>query len=300
MKTIQWAAAVAALCFVAAGCGSDDNNNNNGTPRPTATTRPTNTPGAATPTQAAGATSTPTFTPASGPTNTPSSSANATTVQKFVSGVLSSVAGLSDLAGGGSTTRTAADRAALQIPPIAIPCTAGGTIATGCTPGASGSRLTFTFDSCRNGSGNTQTFVDGTFDIDSPSGCPGLPLPTGQAFGVTVDAHIESGSGRNRTAGDFDVTETVTLNADGSSVVEASGTVNSECAGAVAFETIEPLVYPANGDCGTGGKLRVTVDGQDSLVTLTPSGGLELDYDDNGSVDDSFTSCTAASLARCS
>ena len=220
-------------------------------------------------------------------------------MQKFVSGVLGSIASLSDLAGGGSTTRAATDRASLQIPPIAIPCSAGGTIATACTPGGSGSQLTFTFDACRNGSGNAQTFIDGTFDIDSPNGCPGIPLPVGQAFGVVVDAHIEAGAGGNRTAGDFNVTETVTINADGSSMVDASGTVNTDCAGSVSFETIEPLVYPASGNCGTGGKLRATVDGEDSLVTLTPSGGLEIDYGADGSIDDSFASCTAAALARC-
>ncbi len=300
MKTIHWAAALAALCLVAAGCGSDDDNSTNGTPRPTATTRPTNTPRSATPTQAAGATRTPTFTPVSGPTNTPSSNANATTVQKFVSGVLGSIAGLSDFAGGGTGARLAADRAALQLPPIAIPCTNGGTLSTGCSAASGGSALTITFDACRNRGGGQETFIDGTFNIDSPAGCPGVPLPVGQPFEVTVDARIEAGAGRDRVAGDFDVTETVTLNADGSSVVEASGTVSTECTGAVSFETVEPLVYPANGDCGTGGQLRATVDGETSIVTLTPGGGLSLDYDGDGSADDSFTSCTAAALARCS
>jgi hypothetical protein len=300
MKTRRYAAALAVVCVAVAGCGSDDHHNNNGTPQPTATARPSNTPRSATPTQAAGATRTPTFTPVSGPTNTPGSSANAKTVQKFVSGVLSSVASLSDLAGGGSTTRAAVGRAALQIPPIAIPCTGGGTISTACSANGSGSQLTFTFAACKNGSGNAQTFIDGTFDIDSPNGCPGVPLPVGQAFGVHVDAHIEAGAGRSKVAGDFNVMETVTNNADGSSVVEASGTVATDCAGSVAFETVAPLTYPASGECGTGGQLRVTVGGQTALVTLTPSGGIDLDYDNNGTTDDSFTSCTAAALARCS
>jgi len=299
MRTMRWAAALAALCTVAAGCGSDDHHNNNGTPKPTATTRPTNTPRSATPTQAAGATRTPTLTPVSGPTNTPGSAASATKVQKFVSGVLSSIAGLSDFAGGGSTNRAAIGQAALQIPPIAIPCSGGGTLSTDCAPSSGGSQLTFTFAACRNGSGNAQSFIDGTFNITSPNGCPGVPLPIGQAFGIDVDAHIEAGAGHSKVAGDFNVSETVTLNADGSSVVEASGSVATDCAGTVSFETVEPLMYPASGDCGTGGQLRATVDGQTSLVTLTADGGLDLDYDNNGSVDDRFTSCTAAALARC-
>ncbi|MDX2165859.1 MAG: hypothetical protein SF182_02305 [Deltaproteobacteria bacterium] len=299
MKRIQWAA-VAALCLIVAGCGSDDDNNSGGgTPKPTATKRPTNTPRAATPTQVAGATRTPTFTPVSGPTNTPGTSANRATVQKFVSGVLSSIAGLSDFAGVSTSSRLASDRAALQIPPIAIPCTGGGTISTGCAASGSGSTLTFTFDGCRNGSGNAQTFIDGTFDIDSPSGCPGVPLPVGQPFSVVVDAHIEAGAGRNKVAGDFDVAETVTLNADGSSIVEASGTVTTDCAGTVSFETVEPLQFPASGDCGTGGQLRVTAGGETALVTLTSGGGVALDYNNDGTADDSFASCTAAALARC-
>jgi hypothetical protein len=299
MKRMQWAAALAALCLVAAGCGSDDSDNSNGTPKPTATRRPTNTPREATPTQVAGATRTPTFTPVSGPTNTPGSSANRATVQKFVSGVLSSIASLSDYAGASTSSRIATDRAALQIPPIAIPCTGGGTISTGCAASGGGSTLTFTFASCRNGSGNAQTFIDGSFEIDSPNGCPGVPLPTGQPFAVVVDAHIEAGAGRNKVAGDFDVEETVTLNADGSSIVEAAGTVSTDCAGTVSFETVEPLLFPASGDCGTGGQLRVSAGGETALVTLTSGGGVALDYDDDGTSDDTFTSCTAAALARC-
>lgn len=300
MKHMHWAAALAALCLVAAGCGSDDNDNSaGGTPKPTATRRSTNTPRAATPTQAAGATRTPTFTPVSGPTNTPGSSANHATVQKFVSSVLSSIASLADYAGADTGSRIASDRAALQIPPIAIPCTGGGTISTGCAARGGGSSLTFTFDSCRNGAGNAQTFLDGTFEIGSPNGCPGVPLPIGQPFTVVVDAQIEAGAGRNKVAGDFDVEETVTINADGSSIVEASGTVSTDCAGIVSFETIEPLHFPASGDCGTGGQLRVTAGADSAVVTLTGGGGVELDYDADGSADDTFASCTAAALARC-
>lgn len=301
MQTTRWVAAMAALCLVgAAGCGDDDNGGNGGTPRPTATTRPTNTPGGATPTQAAGATPTRTFTPVPGATNTPGGSSGAVTVQRFVSGVLGSIASLSDFAGGG--TGAALRRgAAIQIPlpPIAVPCTNGGTLTTGCTPAGGGSDLTFTFDACRNRGGGAESFLDGTIAIDSPAGCPGIPLPVGQPFGVTVDARIEASGGGNDVAGDFDVVETVTLGNDGSATVEAAGSVDTSCTGAVSFETLQPLFYPAGAECGTAGVMRVQAGGESHRITLTAGGGVELDYGDDGSVDESFARCTDAGLAQC-
>ena len=307
MRHTRWIApALAALALVAAGCGDDDNGNN-GTPRPTATRAATRTPTTAAATATAGAaTPTRTATPLPGETNTPAATstpggtfAGAETVQKFVSGVLGSVAGLSDLAGGGSTGSVRAGRAAIALPPIPIPCTNGGTIQTSCTPGGSGGELLFTFSQCRNRGGGAETYIDGLIGIDSPAGCPGIPLPTGQAFGVDVDARIETTAGGRTTAGDFDVVETVVLNADGSSTVDAQGTVDTECTGPVTFETIEPLVYPAGAECGTGGLMRVSLDAGDTLVRLTAGGGIELDYDADGGVDASYARCTDAGLASC-
>ncbi|MFN8642657.1 MAG: hypothetical protein U0802_13770 [Candidatus Binatia bacterium] len=116
---------------------------------------------------------------------------------------------------------------------------------------------------------------------------------------MTVDATIEAtGAGRN-VKGSFDVSETVTQNADGSSVVEASGTVDTECTGAVSFETVEPLVYKKNADCASGGQMRVTVEQGDALIRFTESGGIEVDYSADGSIDDTFRSCTDAKLKKC-
>jgi len=292
---------LAALLVSAAGCGSDDNNNS-GTPKPTATRTSTRTPTEVVPTVTPGGpTLTPTATRVAQATNTPGSGSfsGAPKVQRFLSGVLSSVASLSDFAGGGSQAATAG-RAAISLPPIAVPCLSGGTIQTGCTPDASGSQLSFTFAGCTTSAGGVRTFLDGTIGIDSPGSCPGVPLPVGQPFGVVVDATIEaSGRGRN-VSGSFNVNETVTQNADGSSLVEATGSVDTECTGPVSFETIEPLTYPANGDCATGGQMRVSLDEGDSIVTFTASGGLEIDYGADGSVDDTYRSCTDAKLKKCS
>jgi hypothetical protein len=301
MRQVRWAVPVlAALLVSAAGCG-DDNDNGGGTPKPTATRTSTRTPTVAAPTVTPGGpTLTPTATSVPQATNTPGggSFSGAPTVQRFLSGVLGTVSSLSDFAGGGSQAATAG-QAAISLPPIAVPCLSGGTIQTGCTADGGGSQLSFTFAGCTTSAGGVRTFLDGTIGIDSPAGCPGVPLPVGQPFGVVVDATIEaSGRGRN-VSGSFDVMETVTLNADGSSLVEANGSVDTECTGAVSFETIEPLTYPANGDCATGGQMRVMVDGGDALVTFTSAGGLEIDYGADGSVDDTFRSCTDAQLKKC-
>lgn len=296
MRHLRFAApALAVLLLGMAGCGDDDDDDNNsGTPRPTATRTATRTATTVVPTVTPGG---PTLTPTV--TATPGgSSGGEETVQKFVSGVLGSIATLADFAGGNPQAATAG-RAALQLPPIAVPCPSGGTIQTGCTPGGGGSELSFTFDGCTTSAGGARSFIDGTIAIDSPAGCPGVPLPVGQPFGVTVDARIEASGGGQTVAGEYDVVETVTYNADGSATVTAEGAVDTNCTGAVSFETIEPLVFPGGADCGTGGALRVMGDGADAIVRLTSGGGVEIDYGADGSVDDTYASCTAPALADC-
>ena len=303
MRQVKWAMPVlAALLISAAGCGDDDNNGG-GTPKPTATKTATKTPTVAVPTVTPGGpTLTPTATSIPQATNTPGGGTfgGSQTVQRFLSGVLGTVSSLTDFAGGGSGALTAGvGRAEINLPPIAVPCLSGGTIQTGCTPDASGSQLAFTFNGCTTSAGGVRTFLDGTIAIDSPGSCPGVPLPVGQPFGVSVDATIEAtGRGQN-VSGSFDVSETVTQNADGSTVVEASGSVDTECTGAVSFETVEPLVYAKNAQCASGGQMRVSVEQGDALVTFTASGGIEVDYNADGSVEDTFKSCTDAKLKKC-
>lgn len=301
MATTRWTtAALAVLLVTAAGCGDDDDNNN-GTPRPTATRTATRTATVPVPTVTPGGpTLTPTATQVANATNTPGGgSASEATVQRFVSGVLSTVASLSDFAGGGTQRAATSGRAAISLPPIAVPCPSGGTIQTGCTPAGGGSNLSFTFAGCTTQAGGVRSFLDGTIAIDSPGGCPGVPLPVGQPFGVEVDATIEvTGRGQN-VGGSFNVVETVTLASDGSSVVEADGSVDTECTGAVSFETLEPLVYPSGADCATAGAMRVTVDGESSRVVFTAGGGLDVDYGDDGSIDESYDSCDDPSLESC-
>lgn len=302
MRQVRWAMPVlAALLIGAAGCG-DDNDNNGGTPKPTATRTSTRTPTVAVPTVTPGGpTLTPTATAIPQATNTPGggSFGGSQTVQRFLSGVLGTVSSLTDFAGGGTSGALTAGQAAINLPPIAVPCLSGGTIQTGCTPDGSGSQLAFTFNGCTTSAGGARTYLDGTIAIDSPGSCPGVPLPVGQPFGVVVDATIEASGGGRSVSGSFDVTETVTLNGDGSTLVEASGSVDTECTGAVSFETIEPLVYPANGECAVGGQMRVMVAEGDALVTFTASGGIEVDYKADGSIDDTFGSCTDAKLKQC-
>ena len=191
MGRMRWGAPLlAALLVTAAGCGDDDDDNN-GTPRPTATRTATRTATVAVPTVTPGGpTLTPTATQVVAATNTPGSSTSRATVQRFVSSVLSTVATLSDFAGGGSRAATTSGRAAIALPPIAVPCLSGGTIQTGCTPAGGGSNLSFTFSGCTTQAGGVRSFLDGTIAIDSPGGCPGVPLPVGQPFGVEVDATI--------------------------------------------------------------------------------------------------------------
>ncbi len=293
MGHLRWAApALAGLLLGAAGCGDDDNGG--GTPGPTRT--PTVAAATVTP---GGPTVTPTATALPGATNTPGGTGGGeATVQRFVSGVLGSIASLADFAGGNPQAGVAG-RAALQLPPIAVPCPSGGTIQTGCTAAGGGSQLSFTFDGCRTSAGGASSFIDGTIAIDSPAGCPGVPLPVGQPFGVIVDARIEASGGGQTVAGEYDVMQTVTYGSDGSAVIETEGTVDTNCTGAVSFETLEPLVFPADAECGTGGALRVMADGSEAIVRLTGGGGVEIDYGADGSVDDSYARCTDAALADC-
>ena len=78
--------------------------------------------------------------------------------------------------------------------------------------------------------------------------------------------------------------------------VAASTTIGT---GAISFETVEPLVYAKNAQCASGGQMRVSVEQGDALVSFTESGGIEVDYNADGSVEDTFKSCTDAKLKKC-
>jgi hypothetical protein len=119
---------------------------------------------------------------------------------------------------------------------------------------------------------------------------------------ATLNGHLErrsgTGTGFSATYDDFLVTE----REEGAGVVLVTqdGTLSTDCAGAVEYETIEPLRLTAGEPCPRAGLLRITLpNGAQSLTHYTASGGVEVDFGADGVVDETFTSCTDSALSLC-
>lgn len=267
----------ACLCLIACD-GGDDGGGGGGTPRPTNTPggQATNTPGGqATPTPV-------------GPLTGDAA------VQAFASSILSSLGDLADLTGAGG------GGGGSQIPSVPVPCPDGGTIAIACTATAGGSQSTYTFEDCRTvvEEAELDSFVDGSITLETTAACF-TPPPTSGTMTVGIDAAVDFTIGEQVLAGTFDLTEAITQATDGTRTLEVNGTGDVDCVGAFEIETTEALVLPPDADCLTAGEVLVDIGGTDSIIGATEGGGLDLDYDADGTADDTVNSCDDSELATC-
>jgi hypothetical protein len=106
------------------------------------------------------------------------------------------------------------------------------------------------------------------------------------AAGLTVDSTFDGFAITQNRRGD-----TLDLSLD--------GTLATDCLGAVALRTISPLRFEAGNDCLTRGRLEARVGDGVVAVTFTPNGGLELDFGNDGSVDERAARCTDLAVDQC-
>ncbi len=77
-------------------------------------------------------------------------------------------------------------------------------------------------------------------------------------------------------------------------IVEMSGSVNSDCFGQLALQTLAPVAVAAGELCPRSGELQVTAGEMTSTVTYTPDGGVSID---EGS--QTFATCLDPALVTC-
>ncbi len=87
----------------------------------------------------------------------------------------------------------------------------------------------------------------------------------------------------------------------GNALLDIDGFTTTDCLGDVYQLTREPLRVSTDAECPTGGVLEVTTlaDEKVSTVGYTTSGGLEFDFDDDGSIDQRLGSCEDLELQQC-
>jgi len=116
-------------------------------------------------------------------------------------------------------------------------------------------------------------------------------------FSLTLDDSIEytdsSNSDNSVSVTYTNLVITMSEDADGNTIATINGTIDSTClGGAVTFETIEPIVIPPGEDlCPTAGGIKITRGSSTATLTLTSTGGVEVDLDSDGTVDASYASC---------
>lgn len=77
------------------------------------------------------------------------------------------------------------------------------------------------------------------------------------------------------------------------------GPLDLSCVGGMTLTTETPLTLPGGG-CPTGGRLSVDFeDGTSGRIHFTSSGGVEFDYNADGSVDNTVSSCRDSSISQC-
>jgi hypothetical protein len=77
------------------------------------------------------------------------------------------------------------------------------------------------------------------------------------------------------------------------------GTINTNCLGEVTVGTIEGLHLHQDDPCPIGGSVRLDLAAGSSIVTFTPTGGVELDFGADGSVDERFDRCEQLQVQQC-
>jgi hypothetical protein len=274
-------ACVALPGLIAIGCGGDDDDGG-GSPNPT------NTPGGNTPVPTATSpdnTPVPTATPGGDDTPTPGNGVS-TQVQAFVGSAIGSIGDL------GMTGQASSGAGAAPLPfPITSPCMPSGTVTLDCVQGGGGITFSNDFDMCSTQVPGLDSFIDGEVTIESNGTCLN-PFPTGTTATVTFIGELDISSAGGTFAGTLDVVSEVTVSADGTSMLDSSGSITSDCIGGTAtFETTDTIVTPPNSSCPTAGRIEFDIDGASHDAEYMADGSVVIDGE-------TFDSCE--DLAQCS
>ncbi len=165
---------------------------------------------------------------------------------------------------------------------------ASGSLEPGCTTGGSLSG-TFTMD-----------FISVDDDVDASITAENLSivvanLPSSCDTTISVDGvlDVNDRSTGERTRQSYNNFVVTVQQGTGSTFVSISGEASMGCLGAVSFTTVTPLEIPDGTDCPIGGELIVTIvnTGETARVTYNSDLRVDIDVDDDGSIDRSVTSC---------
>jgi hypothetical protein len=162
---------------------------------------------------------------------------------------------------------------------------------------------------------------DGTFESNQSSVMDNLTMTTAEAHAdepdctpgattFTMDGGMSFTDGVNSvnnfavTFTDFEMVMTpTTVNGVDGDLLSVNGTIEITDGCSTGTFTIstpageEPFV-PADGSCPISGKFLITSGGTTTAVEFTPSGGVNVDEGNNGSVDDSFDDCEGADICN--
>jgi hypothetical protein len=143
-------------------------------------------------------------------------------------------------------------------------------------------------------------------DIESDAEALAIAVDsTQEPNGCTIDAAL-NGSVTNadvrvgtQFATDFTNFHVVQHPQAGALLLELNGTVGTDCLGHVTLSTIEPVRIASGATCFTAGRLQAQLGDETASVTYTGSGGVDLDFGADGSVDQHFASCTDVPADKC-
>lgn len=140
-----------------------------------------------------------------------------------------------------------------------------------------------------------QSAADVSIDVSSSLESEGCAVEA-RLNGVLTSNDFNAGVDFTAEYSEFAVSQ---LPTDDGLLLGLDGTVSTDCVGDVTVQTLEPLRLPAGAECPTGGSLEALVSGGSATVNYTASGGVELDYGSDGSIDDTFDSCEELTSDTC-
>jgi hypothetical protein len=149
----------------------------------------------------------------------------------------------------------------------------------------------------------------GNILVDTASRVHGLEIavgstqePDGCTVGAALNGSLTSADfrvGRQSTT-DFTDFHVAQLLQSGALFLGLNGTVGTDCLDDVTLSTIEPVRIAPGDTCLSAGRLEVQRGDGTASVTYTQSGGLDLDFGADGSVDQRFATCTDVPADQCS
>lgn len=158
---------------------------------------------------------------------------------------------------------------------------------------------------------------DGVYEINEVFTATNLKLDITEGFdsstcAATTDTIVMNGAAKlddkvkptdNFTATFTNLAMTVKERKSGATITGDEMTVNgqvaisSSCAtGTFTIATVTPLFSPTGKDCPEEGKMVVTGGGKSTAVIATSSGGINIDEDNNGSIEKSLPTCEDAEV----